>query len=193
VYGSVLKGGKVRWRQGDRYRSQTFDRKGDAVTLAAEIRRRQQLGTLALLDCGRITLAQYVIRIWADRLAAGHGRTQEVGVRAPLAPSTALVDNQGDTSIDALGRPAQVWPAQWLPVDFAANAARAGARVVRETIDKLRSAQADSVEADGPVVICVEVDRDEGVPDFNGWWEVPVAEASEDRHVQKADAEYERG
>ena len=38
----VLKSGevrwKVRWRQGDRYRSQTFDRKGDAVTFAAEIR-----------------------------------------------------------------------------------------------------------------------------------------------------------
>ena len=34
----VLKSGavrwKLRWRQGDRYRSQTFDRKGDAVTFA---------------------------------------------------------------------------------------------------------------------------------------------------------------
>ena len=37
---------RVRWRQGGRYRSQTSDRKGDAVTFAAEIRRRQQLGTL---------------------------------------------------------------------------------------------------------------------------------------------------
>jgi integrase len=55
---------RVRWRQGDRYRSQTFDRKGDAVTFAAEIRRRQQPGTLAALDSGRISLAEYVINTW---------------------------------------------------------------------------------------------------------------------------------
>jgi 3D-(3,5/4)-trihydroxycyclohexane-1,2-dione acylhydrolase (decyclizing) len=42
------------------------------------------------------------------------------------------------------------------------------------------------------VVICVEVERYAGVPDFEGWWEVPVAEVSEDPHVQKARAEYER-
>src|ERR1700733_10943253 len=44
----VLKDGavrwRVRWRQGGRV--QTFDRKGDAVTFGAELRRRQQLGTL---------------------------------------------------------------------------------------------------------------------------------------------------
>ena len=64
----ILKSGRarwrVRWRQGDRYRSQTFDRKGDAVTFAAEIRRRQQLGTLASMDSGRVTLAEYVIGTW---------------------------------------------------------------------------------------------------------------------------------
>lgn len=65
----VLKSGavrwKVRWRQGDRYRSQTFDRKGDAVTFAAEVRRRQQLGTLVSMDSGRITLVEYVNATWA--------------------------------------------------------------------------------------------------------------------------------
>jgi hypothetical protein len=61
----ALKSGAVRWRQGDRYRSQTFDREGDAVTFSAEIRRRQQLGTLASMDSGRVTLAEYVIkRAW---------------------------------------------------------------------------------------------------------------------------------
>jgi hypothetical protein len=38
----VLKDGavrwRVRWRQGGRYRVQTFDRKGDAVTFGAELR-----------------------------------------------------------------------------------------------------------------------------------------------------------
>jgi integrase len=35
------------------------------VTFAAEIRRRQQLGTLAALDSGRISLAEYTITTWA--------------------------------------------------------------------------------------------------------------------------------
>ena len=52
---------RVRWRQGGRYRSQTFDRKGDAVTFAAEIRRRQQLGTLVTMDLDRLTLAKYAV------------------------------------------------------------------------------------------------------------------------------------
>jgi hypothetical protein len=56
----VLKSGelrwKVRWRQGESYRSQTFDRKGDAVTFSADIRRRQQLGSLVTLDSGPVKL-----------------------------------------------------------------------------------------------------------------------------------------
>lgn len=70
----VLKSGavrwKVRWRQGDRYRSQTFDRKGDAVTFGAEVRRRQQLGTLVSMDSGRITLVEYVNATWAPAYAS---------------------------------------------------------------------------------------------------------------------------
>jgi integrase len=70
----VLKSGavrwKVRWRQGDRYRSQTFDRKGDAVTVGAEVRRRQQLGTLVSMDSGRITLVGYVNATWAPAYAS---------------------------------------------------------------------------------------------------------------------------
>ena len=46
----VLKDGAVRWRQGGRYRVQTSDRKRDAVTFGAELRRRQQLGTLTEMD-----------------------------------------------------------------------------------------------------------------------------------------------
>ena len=64
----ILKSGavrwRVRWRQGAQYRSQTFDRKGDAVTFAAEVRRRQQLGTLAVMDNGRVTLDAYVRETW---------------------------------------------------------------------------------------------------------------------------------
>jgi hypothetical protein len=70
----VLKDGavrwRVRWRQGGRYRCQTFDRKGDAVTFAAEIRRRQQLGTLVTMDLGRLTLAEYVVGTWCEAYAS---------------------------------------------------------------------------------------------------------------------------
>ncbi len=61
---------RVRWRQGNRYRVRTFDRKGDAVTFAAELRRRQQIGTLASLDGGRQTLAEYVSGTWAPAYSA---------------------------------------------------------------------------------------------------------------------------
>jgi integrase len=56
---------RVRWRQGGRRRVRTFNRKGDAVDFAAELRRRQQLGALAGLDKGRLSLAEYVAGTWA--------------------------------------------------------------------------------------------------------------------------------
>jgi 3D-(3,5/4)-trihydroxycyclohexane-1,2-dione acylhydrolase (decyclizing) len=36
------------------------------------------------------------------------------------------------------------------------------------------------------------VDRYEGVPSYEGWWDVPVAEVSEDERVRSAREEYER-
>jgi integrase len=61
---------RVRWRQGGRYRARTFDRKGDALNFGAELRRRQQLGTIATLDTGRMTLAEYVAGTWAKAYRA---------------------------------------------------------------------------------------------------------------------------
>lgn len=61
---------KVRWRQGVKYRSKTFDRKGDAATFAAEVRRRQQMGTLISIDSGRVTLAEYATKTWRLAYAA---------------------------------------------------------------------------------------------------------------------------
>ena len=69
---------RVRWRQGERYRSQTFDRKGDAVTFAAEIRRRQQLGTLVSIDSGRGTLLDYVTETWAPAYGSNLARKTQL-------------------------------------------------------------------------------------------------------------------
>jgi 3D-(3,5/4)-trihydroxycyclohexane-1,2-dione acylhydrolase (decyclizing) len=60
------------------------------------------------------------------------------------------------------------------------------------TIEDVRSGLAAAREADGPVVVHVEVDRYEGVPSYDSWWDVPVAEVASDESVRTARAEYER-
>ena len=129
-----------------------------------------------------------------------------------------LVDNHGYASIGALSRsvgsagfgtqyrrpvngtvpvdaPDLSPPAaEPLPIDLAANAETLGARVLRaRTIADLRDALAEAkAHAGGPVVIHIETDRYAGVPDYEGWWDVPVAEVSEDPSVRAARDAYER-
>jgi 3D-(3,5/4)-trihydroxycyclohexane-1,2-dione acylhydrolase (decyclizing) len=81
-----------------------------------------------------------------------------------------------------------------LPVDLAANARSLGARTVEvATIEELSAALAEARNhVDGPTVIHIEVDRYGGVPGFESWWDVPVAEVSTDPAVQRARADYER-
>jgi 3D-(3,5/4)-trihydroxycyclohexane-1,2-dione acylhydrolase (decyclizing) len=80
-----------------------------------------------------------------------------------------------------------------LPLDLAANAESLGARVSRaSTIAELREALASARGADGPVVVHIEADRYKGVPGYEGWWDVPVAEVSEEAGVRAAREAYER-
>jgi 3D-(3,5/4)-trihydroxycyclohexane-1,2-dione acylhydrolase (decyclizing) len=82
---------------------------------------------------------------------------------------------------------------QLLPVDLAANAESLGAKVIRcRTIDELRSGLEAAKGEDATVVLAIEVDRYEGVPGYESWWDVPVAEVSEVEAVKAARAEYER-
>jgi 3D-(3,5/4)-trihydroxycyclohexane-1,2-dione acylhydrolase (decyclizing) len=134
-----------------------------------------------------------------------------VAERIPIV--IVLVDNHGYASIGALSRsvgsagfgthyrqaqngkpildPLHDEPA--LPADLAANAESLGARVIRtRTIDELRTALHTARGAGGPVVVHIETDRYEGVPSYDGWWEVPVAEVSEDPAVQAAREQFER-
>jgi integrase len=55
----------VRWRDGARNRQRTFDRKADAARWDLEVRRRRQLGSLASLDGGSVSLDAYVSETWA--------------------------------------------------------------------------------------------------------------------------------
>ncbi|HEY3186487.1 MAG TPA: thiamine pyrophosphate-dependent enzyme, partial [Solirubrobacteraceae bacterium] len=124
-----------------------------------------------------------------------------------------LVDNHGYASIGALSRSVgsagfgthyrraadggpvldPVEDAEALPVDLAANAESLGARVIRaRTVGELRSALDDARAADGPVVVHIEVDRYAGVPSYESWWDVPVAEVADDEAVRAARADYEQ-
>jgi 3D-(3,5/4)-trihydroxycyclohexane-1,2-dione acylhydrolase (decyclizing) len=131
-----------------------------------------------------------------------------------------LVDNHGYASIGALSRsvggagfgthyrpaangavpvdapdgagPAE--PLDALPVDLATNAESLGLRVLRTAnVAELREALETARAIDGPVAIHIETDRYAGVPDFEGWWDVPVAEVSDDDAVRAAREAYERG
>jgi 3D-(3,5/4)-trihydroxycyclohexane-1,2-dione acylhydrolase (decyclizing) len=132
-----------------------------------------------------------------------------VAQRVPIV--VVLVDNHGYASIGALSRSlgSQGFgthyrfgangataldpdPGQPFPVDLAANAESLGAQVIRAaTIAELRDALAEARGADGPVVVAIEVDRYAGVPGYESWWDVPVAEVSEQDEVRAARQHYE--
>jgi integrase len=57
-------GWRVRWREGTRNRSRTFDRKADAVAFEAEVRRRRVAGDLRRLEAGRETLEEFAEEWW---------------------------------------------------------------------------------------------------------------------------------
>jgi integrase len=69
---------RVRWQEGDQWRSRTFDRKRDAMLFDGELRRHRRLGSLAALEAGTETLDSYVTGTWAFTHAAA------------LAPNTRM-------------------------------------------------------------------------------------------------------
>jgi 3D-(3,5/4)-trihydroxycyclohexane-1,2-dione acylhydrolase (decyclizing) len=133
-----------------------------------------------------------------------------VAQRVPIV--IVLVDNHGYASIGALSRsigssgfgtlyrfsdngsvPLDPASTDVLPLDLAANAESLGARVVRaRTVADLREALAGARGADGPVVVHIEADRYKGVPSYESWWDVPVAEVSEEETVREAREAYDK-
>jgi 3D-(3,5/4)-trihydroxycyclohexane-1,2-dione acylhydrolase (decyclizing) len=106
-----------------------------------------------------------------------------------------LVDNRGYASIGSLSRSLGTdgfGTALTAEVDLATNAQSLGARVVRaETLDELRDALEAAKGEAGVTVIAVATDRARGVPSYESWWDVPVAEVSETATVRAAREEYE--
>jgi 3D-(3,5/4)-trihydroxycyclohexane-1,2-dione acylhydrolase (decyclizing) len=124
-----------------------------------------------------------------------------------------LVDNHGFNSIGSLSRSlgtdgfgtqyryrkdgsigldSDKTAAAVLPIDLAANAASLGAEAVRvRSIDELREALVRAKQATRTSVISIEVDRYEGVPNYESWWDVPVSEVSTVEAVNTARQTYD--
>ena len=68
-----------------------------------------------------------------------------------------------------------------------------GACVIRASdLVELDAALTEARRMDRTVVIHVEADREARVGSHEAWWDVPVAEVSEDESVSAARREYER-
>jgi 3D-(3,5/4)-trihydroxycyclohexane-1,2-dione acylhydrolase (decyclizing) len=135
-------------------------------------------------------------------------------IQESLKLTIVLVDNKGFNSIGGLSRSlgtdgfgtlyryrqngslgldSESSPAPLLPVDLAANAESLGARMFRcRTIDELRAGLETAKSEESTVVLAIEVDRYEGVPSYESWWDVPVAEVSEVDAVRAARKAYEQ-
>ncbi len=81
----------------------------------------------------------------------------------------------------------------YLTVDFAKNAESLGAVAFRANSEaELRAALERAKQETHTVVIHVPVRKDARVPNFEGWWDVPVAAVSGEAGVQQARAAYEQ-
>jgi 3D-(3,5/4)-trihydroxycyclohexane-1,2-dione acylhydrolase (decyclizing) len=80
-----------------------------------------------------------------------------------------------------------------VPVDFVANADSLGARAIRTTnADELRAALQEARQETRTTLIYIRTDENARVPNFEGWWDVPIAEVSSETSVQEARAQYEQ-
>lgn len=125
-----------------------------------------------------------------------------------------LLDNHGYKSIGSLSRSLgqdgfgtrYVYPqngvlpadsagkeVQTLPVDLAANARSLGAHVIEcQTYDDFVAGLEKAKTTDRTTVIYIQNDRWLGVPGYESWWDVPVAEVSEMPTVVAAREEWEK-
>jgi 3D-(3,5/4)-trihydroxycyclohexane-1,2-dione acylhydrolase (decyclizing) len=78
-----------------------------------------------------------------------------------------------------------------LPVDYAANARSLGAHVIEaRDLPGFKAALEEARGQPQTAVIVIETDREQRVPGYESWWDVPVAEVSEMASVKEAYAAY---
>ncbi len=102
------------------------------------------------------------------------------GTRFAFPDDAALPTDQDGAQLD------------WLPVDLAANARSLGAHVIEcAGYADFVAALAQAKQNKRTTVIYVQNDRYVGVPGYDSWWDVPVAEVSEIDSVNAAREEWE--
>ncbi len=80
----------------------------------------------------------------------------------------------------------------YVPVDFASLCSGLGARTVRATTrQELEQALEAMRGHDRTTAVVIEVDKEQRVPGYESWWDVPVAEVSESEAVRRVRAQYE--
>lgn len=123
-----------------------------------------------------------------------------------------LLDNRGFKSIGGLSRSLgqggfgtryaypeddrlpgdEVESVEELETDLATNAESLGAYVIRCTsYEDLKEGLEEARTVDRTTVLYVRTDRYVDVPDYESWWDVPVAEVSDMESVREARAEWE--
>lgn len=119
-----------------------------------------------------------------------------------------LVDNYGFASIGGLSRSlgqggfgtsyrtrsskSGQLDGEVLKVDYVANARSLGAYTIKaSTLYELKKALEEAKSTDRTTVIVTETDPAIGVPGYESWWDVAVAEVSEMESVRDARARYE--
>jgi 3D-(3,5/4)-trihydroxycyclohexane-1,2-dione acylhydrolase (decyclizing) len=79
-----------------------------------------------------------------------------------------------------------------LPVDLAMNARGLGAYVIEcNSYDEFAAALSEANQTDRTTVIYIQNDRYVGVPSYESWWDVPVAEVSQMDQVRAARSQWE--
>ncbi len=135
--------------------------------------------------------------------------SQEIvtAVQEGIKLTVVLLDNHGYASIGGLSkavgsdgfgtkyrfRTEAGLTGEVLPVDYAGNAASLGAHTITAgTMSEFADALAEARAQDQVTVIVVETDRRQRVPGYESWWDVPVAEVSENSEVRAARAAYDK-
>ena len=129
-------------------------------------------------------------------------------VQEKLKVTIVLLDNHGYASIGGLSKSVgsdgfgtkyryrsedDHLAGDTLPIDFALNCASLGAHVISvNTHNELQAALQEAKNVhDQPVCIVVEVDRRVRVPGYESWWDVAIAQVSDNPDVQAARVDYE--
>ena len=119
-----------------------------------------------------------------------------------------LVDNHGYASIGGLSRSlgqegfgtkyrmrnaaTGQLDGEVLAVDFAANARSLGAHAIKAgNLAEFKTALEEAKAIDRTTVVLIETDPSIGVPGYESWWDVAVAEVSEVESVREARTRYE--